>query len=570
MKKVFAGSTATPPSSLQGRGIRLLLATLSALALPSPLHASGLIDNVNGFTLDESGKVVRFEALLIDDAGRVEKLLQRKDKRPEKLDFRTDGKGRTLMPGFIDSHGHVMALGFQSLTLDLSGAKSLLEALAMVKAYAEANPSRRWVIGTGWNHEAWGMRRFPNAADLDAVLPDTPVWLERVDGHAGWANSAAMKLAGITAAAKSPAGGRIEMEAGQPSGLFIDAAKALIEKVVPAPLPKERDLAFSKAQQALLAQGVTAIADMGTTLDDWQVYRRAGDRGNLRVRIISYAAGIDAMLIAAGSEPTPWLYDGSLRMIGVKFRLDGALGSRGAWLKAPYADAPGETGLPLLSGSQLRNQMSRAAMDGFQVAVHAIGDRANAEALDAIDELAETYKGDRRWRIEHAQIIDPADLPRFARNGVIASMQPLHETSDWRMAEARMTRDRLSAAYAWRSMLDNGVPLAFGSDVPVEPANAFAGITAAMTREDGTGEPFGGWMPEQRISLEEALKAYTINGAFAARAEDRLGSLMPGKSADFLLLNTDISIAAPSEIRAASVQETWVGGKPQYVRKDKP
>ncbi len=546
------------------------LLTLALLALPSPALASGLIDNVNGFTLDENGKVVRFEALLIDDEGKVEKLLQRKDKRPEKLDFHTDGKGRTLMPGFIDSHGHVMALGFQSLTLDLSSAKSLLEALTMVKAYAEANPGRRWVIGTGWNHEAWGMRRFPNAADLDAVLPDTPVWLERVDGHAGWANSTAMNLAGVTAATKSPAGGRIETEAGQPSGLFVDAAKSLIEKVVPAPLPKERDLAFAKAQQKLLAQGVTAIADMGTSLDDWQVYRRAGDRGNLRIRIISYAAGIDAMLMAAGSEPTPWLYDGRLRMIGVKFRLDGALGSRGAWLKAPYADAPGESGLPLLSGSQLRNQMSRAAMDGFQVAVHAVGDRANAETLDAIDELAETYKGDRRWRIEHAQIIDPADLPRFARNGVIASMQPLHQTSDWRMAEARMTRDRLGGAYAWRSMLGNGVPLAFGSDVPVEPANAFAGIAAAMTREDGAGEPFGGWMPDQRISLEQALKAYTVTGAFAARAEDRLGSLMPGKSADFLLLDTDISIAAPSEIRAASVQETWVGGKPQYVRKDGP
>ena len=543
------------------------LLTLAALTLPSPLLASGLVDNVNGFTLDDSGRIVRFEALLIDDQGKVEKLLQRKDKRPEKLDFRTDGKGRTLMPGFIDSHGHVMALGFQSLTLDLSSAKSLVEALTMVKAYAEANPGRRWIIGTGWNHEAWGMRRFPNAADIDAVLPDTPVWLERVDGHAGWASSKAMSLAGVTAATKSPDGGRIEMEAGRPNGIFVGAAKTLIEKVMPAPLPKERDLAFAKAQQALLAQGVTSIADMGTTLDDWQAYRRAGDRGNLRIRIISYAAGTDAMLNAAGSEPTPWLYDGRLRMVGVKFQLDGALGSRGAWLKAPYADAPGQSGLPLMTGDQLRNQMSRAAMDGFQIAVDASGDRANGELLDAIGELAETYKGDRRWRIEHAQIIDPADLPRFARNGVIASMQPLHEASDWRMAEAVLGKERLGAAYAWRSMLGNGVPLAFGSDTPTEPANAFAGIAVAMTREDGAGEPFGGWIPEQRISMEQALNAYTVAGAFAARAEDRLGSLMPGKSADFILLDTDISMAAPADIRAATAQEVWVGGKPQYIRK---
>lgn len=543
---------------------------LATLALPFPALASGLVDNVNGFTLDEKGKVVRFEALLIDKEGKVEKLLQRKDKRPEKLDFRTDGKGRTLMPGFVDSHGHVMAFGFQSLTLDLSKAGSLVEALAMLKSYAQANPQRRWIIGTGWNHEAWGMRRFPNAADIDAVLPATPVWLERVDGHAGWANSQAMKLAGISAATRSPEGGRIEMEAGHPSGIFVDAAMPLVAKVLPPPLPKERDLAFAKAQQALLAQGVTTIADMGTTLDDWQTYRRAGDRGNLRVRIISYAAGIDAMLNAAGSEPTPWLYDGHLRMTGVTFQLDGALGSRGAWLKASYADAPGQTGLALMTGAQLRNQMSRAAMDGFQPSVSAIGDRANAELLDAIDELAETYKGDRRWRIEQAQIVDPADLPRFARNGIVASMQPLHEASDWRMAEARLGKERLGGAYAWRSMLANSVPLAFGSDVPVEPANAFLGIAAAMTREDGSGEPFGGWMPEQRIGLEDALKAYTLGGAYAARAEDRLGTLQPGKYADFLLLDSDISIAAPADIRTASVQEVWIGGKPQYVRSAVP
>lgn len=548
----------------------LALALTLALTLPSPLLASGLVDNVNGVTLDEKGKIIRFNGLLIDERGRVEKLLQRKDKRPEKLDFRTDGKGRTLMPGFIDSHGHVVALGFQALTLDLGKATSLVEALAMIKSHAEANPQRRWIIGTGWNHEAWGLRRFPTAADLDAVIPDTPIWLTRVDGHAGWANSKAMRLAGVTAATKSPNGGRIEVEAGVPSGIFVDAAKALIERVVPVPLPKERDLAFFRAQQALLAQGVTTIADMGTSLEDWQTFRRAGDRGNLRIRIISYAAGMDAMLSAAGSEPTPWLYDGHLRMIGVKFQLDGALGSRGAWLKAPYTDAPQQTGLALMTGAQLRNQMSRAAMDGFQVAVHAIGDRANAELLDAIDELAETYKGDRRWRIEHAQIVDPADLPRFARHGIVASMQPLHQASDWRMAEARMGKERLAGAYAWRSMLGNIVPLAFGSDVPVEPANPLLGIAAAMTREDGSGQPFGGWMPEQRISLEDALKAYTLGGAYAARAEDRLGSLQPGKYADFLLLEGDISMASPAQIRAARVQEVWIGGKPQYARKDVP
>src|SRR3546814_2839164 len=368
----------------------------------------------------------------------LEKLLKRKDKRPEKLDFRKDGKGRTLMPGIVDAHGHVMALGFRALTLDLSKANSLAEAQAMIAAYAQGKSGRGLDHWGGMNQERWGMNRFRSAADIDAILPDTAVWLERADGHAGWANSRAMTMAGITATTKSPEGGRIEMTGGKPNGMFVGAAKSLIEKVVPAPLPKERDLAFAKAQQNLLSQGVTAIADMGTTIDDWQAFRRAGDRGNLRIRIISYAAGIGNMLTVAGSEPTPWLYDDHLRMVGVKFYLDGALGSRGAWLKAPYADAPGESGLPLMTGAQLRNQMSRAAMDGFQIAVHAIGDKANAELLDAIDELAQTYKGDRRWRIEHGQIVDPADLPRFGAHGIVASMQPTHETSDWQMAEARM------------------------------------------------------------------------------------------------------------------------------------
>lgn len=543
-----------------------LFLALATLFAPQHAPARSLIDNVNGYSFDRDGKLVQFDGLLIDDRGKVEKLLGRKDKRPEKLDFVTDGKGRTLIPGFIDAHAHVMDLGLRELTLDLSGAKSLTEALAKVTAYAQANPAKKWIIGTGWNQEAWGLGHFPNASDLDAVLPDRPVWLERVDGHAGWANGQAMALAGITPKTKAPEGGRIEMEHGAPSGIFIDAAQALIRKAVPAPLPKERDLAFARAQRTLLEAGVTTVTDMATTIEDWQAFRRAGDRGTLRLRVLSYAAGLDNLLLAAGSEPTPWLYDDHLRMIGLKLFLDGALGSRGAWLKAPYADAPGQTGLQLLSPDQLRNQMSRAAMDGFQVAVHAIGDAANAELLDAIGELAETYKGDRRWRVEHAQIVDPADLPRFAAHGIIASMQPVHEASDWRMVRARLGEDRLGGAYAWRSMLDNHVPLAFGSDAPVESPDPFPGIAAAMTREDAEGQPFGGWLPQQRIALQDALRAYMTGGAYAAFAEDRLGTLMPGMDADFVLLDSDIMLAGPADIRAMRVNETWVGGKPQYVR----
>jgi predicted amidohydrolase YtcJ len=471
-----------------------------------------------------------------------------------------------MIPGLIDAHGHVMGLGFQALQLDLSDTRSLQEAQAKIAAFAAANPTPRWIVGRGWNQEKWGLGRFPTAADLDAIVPGRPVWLERVDGHAAWANSMAMKEAGITAATKSPQGGRIEMTGRQPTGIFIDAAMELVQKSVPPPLPRVREQALERAQNILLSNGVTSVADMGTTGEDWMVIRRAGDNGRLNVRIMSYAAGIDNMIAIAGTGPTPWLYDSRLKMVGVKLYSDGALGSRGAWLKQPYKDQPGQKGLPFLGDTALRNLMSRAAMDNFQVAVHAIGDAANAQLLDAIEELAGTYKGDRRWRIEHAQIIDPADLPRLGRNGIIASMQPVHEASDWRMAEARMGVERLGGAYAWRSMLANNVPLAFGSDFPVESANPFHGLSVAVTREDAQGQPPGGWLPEQKLSMAQAFAAFTRDAAFAGFAEDRIGTLDRGRFADFVFVDRDIFQVAPREVRDTRVLETWVGGKKVWQR----
>ncbi|PDH64999.1 MAG: metal-dependent hydrolase [Sphingomonadaceae bacterium MED-G03] len=556
-----------------------------ALALcPLPARAAGVIDNVNGIALDANGAIVHFGALLIDDDGKVEKLIQGRYKEPEYkrpkkrkkgepwpeppkgLAFKLDAGGKTLIPGLIDAHGHVMGMGLSLITLDLSDTKSLAQAQEKIRAYVAANPGRKWIIGTGWNQEQWGLGRFPTAAELDAAVGDIPVWLERIDGHAGWANSAAIRAAGVTAATKAPAGGRIEMAGGKPAGVFVDKAMDLVQKVVPPPAPKDRDLALEKAQRALLSMGITGIADMGTSIEDWQAFRRSADRGALRVRIMSYAAGLDNMVLIAGPEPTPWLYDDHLRMGGIKLLLDGALGSRGAWLKADYADAPGQRGLNMIPGTPLRNIMSRAAMDNFQVAVHAIGDAANGEILDAVEELGDTYKGDRRWRIEHAQIVDPADLPRFGRLGVVASMQPVHLASDWRMAMARMGEARLQGAYAWKAMLDNRVPLAFGSDVPVESANPFPGIAVAMTRQDAQGEPVGGWMPQQRVSFQAALDGFTRQAAYAGFAEKKFGSLIPGQRADFLLIDRDISSAQPADIRATQVLETWIGGKRVYVK----
>ncbi len=560
-------------------GSRLTFFAIFALSLAAPAAADTLIDNVNGITLDETGKVVRFSGLVMADDGKVVRLvtapapqpLQAKkpkkgDPSPYRPDYRIDGKGRTMLPGLIDAHGHVVGLGFQALTLDLTGTTSLAEAQAKIAAYAKEHGNRKWIIGTGWNQELWGLGRFPIAAELDAVVGDKPVWLERVDGHSGWANSAAMAEAGVTVKSVSPVGGRIEMVGGRPSGIFVDAAMDLIGKVVPQPLSRERDQALVKAQDALLAFGITGIADMGTSIEDWNSFRRAGDGGWLKIRIFSYSAGLDPILVIGGNAPTPWLYGDRLKMGGVKLLADGALGSRGAWLKAPYSDSPTNRGLQFFDDTKLRNIMSRAALDGYQIAIHAIGDAANTQALDAFSELQATYTGDRRWRIEHAQILDPADIPRFAQLGVIASMQPVHQTSDRMMAEARLDPGRLKGAYVWRSLQVAGAKLAFGSDTPVESPDPFAGLAAAITREDAKGEPFGGWQPQERVSREAALAGFTTGAAFASFAENKVGRLAPGLWADFILVDRDPLLVTPSELRATKVLETWIAGRKVYSK----
>lgn len=544
------------------------LFAVAAALFAAPVHADALIDNIDGMTLDRDGKVVRFRAMTVA-GGKVTRLLQRGEKPPARLDWRVDLGGKTVLPGFVDGHGHVLSLGFRAMQVDLSDTRSLAEALAKVRAYAAANPDARWIRGGGWNQEVWGLGRFPTAGELDAAVGDRPVWLERADGHAGWANTAALKAAAVTARSVAPAGGKIEKGAGgAPTGVFVDNAMALIGKAVPDAQPIEYDFALRKAQDILLANGVTATADMGTAFDDWFAMRRLGDVGGLRVRIMSYAAGIEVAQHLAGPRPTPWLYGDRLRMGGVKLIADGALGSRGAYLKADYADAPGQRGLQIIGDTELKNLMSHAAMNDMQLAVHAIGDAANAELLGAIDELAHTYRGDRRWRVEHAQVVSPADLPRFRANGTIASMQPVHQTSDARMAEARLGPARLAGAYAWNTMLVNGVRIAFGTDFPVESPDPWAGWAAAFTRQDASGSPYGGWQPQERITREQAWKAYTVDAAYAGFAEEKFGRLAPGLAADFIVIDKgDPLLLSPTELRAIKVLQTWVGGEKVYEKK---
>lgn len=336
------------------------------------------------------------------------------------------------------------------------------------------------------------------------------------------------------------------------------------------PRPEDRDLALVEAQKVLLERGITTVVDTGTTIEDWQTYRRAGDLGSLNLRIIAYAASTDAMSLIGGPGPTPWLYDDRLRLNGVYIVLDGPLEAHGAALKAPYADAPAAKVQPRLTEIQLKNLISRAGIDRFQIMVEAHGDRANTILLDAIDELALTYKGERRWRISGAQVVDPADFARFSKNGLALTMQPGAAGAGHAMAEARLGPQRLAGAFAWKSLSAAGARLSFGSGSPDASPDAFAGMAAAITRQSAEGLPSGGWQAQERLTREAALAAYTTGAAWSSFADGRIGRIAIGQRADFLLVDRDPLLASPAELRAIKVLQTWVGGKMLFQAKDAP
>lgn len=537
--------------------MKMHLLALGALLAATAASADTIVDNVSGYQVDKEGRIRTFNGLLVGDDGKVKIVLTPGATRPGPVARTIDMGGKTLLPGLIDAHGHVMGLGFGALQLDLTGTASLAELQQRLKEYAAANPDARWIIGRGWNQELWTVKNFPTTADLDAVVNDRPVVLTRVDGHALVANSAAMRAAGVTAATPAPPGGRIE------NGLFVDAAMNLIEAKVPAPTGGEADAALAKAQEILLGHGLTAVADMGTDAAGWRAMTRAGDAGRLNVRIMSYASALPALEALDRTAPTDWLYGDRLRMGGVKLYADGALGSRGAWLKRAYADKPDTVGLRFLSDAELREQAGKAAGMGFQLAIHAIGDAANAQVITLFEQLGDA---DRRSRIEHVQVIDPADIPRLAKAGIIASMQPTHQTSDRLMAEKRLDPPRLEGAYAWHTIAQSGARLAFGSDFPVESPNPFPGLAAAISRQDMNGQPPGGWRPEERVSLAQALDGFTRSAAFAGFAEDRIGSLEPGKWADFIIVDRDPTKVDAQALARTQVLETWVAGKKVWAR----
>ena len=545
--------------------MRTSFIALAAALLASPAWSTTVVNNVNGIQVGPDGKLQHFSGIVIGDDGKVMQVIPAGVMmKIADVDETIDGGGRTLLPGLIDAHGHVFGLGFAALTLDLVGTSSLQELQQRLATYAGANP-QGWIVGRGWNQELWPDKSFPSAADLDSIVADRPVVLERVDGHAVVANSAALKAAGVTAATRDPSGGKIERDAkGNPTGLLVDAATELVAGKVPAPTDAERDRALMEAQKTLLGFGITAAADMGTSIPEWQAMKRAAEAGRLQFRIMSYASGVEPL--ATVPHPTDWLFGDKLHLGGVKLYADGALGSRGAWLKRPYADKPDTHGLQFHSDAEMFALGNKAAGAGFQLAIHAIGDAANAQEIALYEKLGKLYPGDRRWRIEHFQIVDPKDIPRIAPAGIIASMQPTHQTSDRLMAEKRLGTERLTGAYAWQTVLRSGARLAFGSDFPVESPNPFPGLSAAVSRQDVNGQPAGGWYPDERLTFEQALNAFTRGAAYAGFAEAKFGALEPGKWADFILVDRDVSTVDPQSLARTEVLQTWVAGKKAWER----
>jgi predicted amidohydrolase YtcJ len=474
-----------------------------------------------------------------------------------------------IYPGFIDAHAHLLELGASLREVDLVGTTSYGEVVQRVVERAKQVPAGGWIIGRGWHQNDWGDTRFPTHDALSRAVPNNPVVLSRVDGHALLANAKAMALAHVTAATKDPAGGRIvRLPDGSPSGVFVDNAQDLIDRVVPPPTHEETKQAIIAGAQAANRWGLIGVDEPGLPRAAIETYEEVARAGQLSLRTYIMIGDNKADLdyyFAKG--PQSALYDGHIWIRSIKMYMDGALGSRGAALLDPYSDDPGNSGLFVTPPDHIRAVAIEALKHGFQVCVHAIGDRGNRTVLDQFEAaLKEVPVADHRFRIEHAQILNYADIPRFAELDVIPSMQATHATSDMYWAGKRLGSGRLYGAYAWRSLLNTGVIIPNGTDTPVEPINTLRTFHSAISRQDEQNYPVGGWYPEQRMTREEALKSMTIWPAEAAFQEQIMGSLTPGKYADFVVLDRDIMTVAPEDIMGTQVVATYLGGKPVYER----
>lgn len=472
---------------------------------------------------------------------------------------RVDLAGGTLMPGLIEGHAHVGGLGALSRKADLTGTGSLAEALARARTWADAHP-QGWLLGRGWDQNRWAAKTFPRAQDLDAFTGSRPAFLQRVDGHAAWVNSAALALAGIGPDTPDPEGGRILKDVhGRPTGILLDAAMDLVQQRMPRPSPAEVEARLKAGLEALRAQGFTAVADMGVDGPELAAYRRLAAAGPLPIRVFAYLVHDHALMLKELRHPRPKPLS-FFQVQGVKFYLDGALGSRGARMLEPYADEPATKGLWVTDPAKVGADAAITLRAGYQPAIHAIGDAANRAALDLLETALRKGKGALPPRIEHAQIVTAGDAARFGKLGVVASVQPVHCTSDHAWTPARLGPARADEAFPWRSFAQGGALLAFGSDAPVEDPNPFLGLAAAETRQDPEGRPPGGFLPAQRLTRLEALRAYTAgNAAALGRAKD-LGALQKGAVADLLWVQARLADLGPESLRKLKPGRLWVNG----------
>jgi predicted amidohydrolase YtcJ len=469
------------------------------------------------------------------------------------------------MPGLIDAHVHLLMLGSSLEEVDLRDVASLDEVRRLIRERAEQTPEGGWVTGRNWDQSLWPGGEFPTAEVLDEAAPDRPVWLRRVDGHAGWANSEAMRRAGVSADSEAPSDGQIiRDDRGNPTGIFVDGAMGLIGRVVPELSTEDIRRRLLKAQEATLAAGLTGVHDAGVPPGIARIFRDLDREGLLKLRVYGMANPPEGKEVEfVSTPPEPSQPGDRFRYRAIKLFIDGAMGSRGALMFEPYADDPENTGLYLIKPDLLRDATTEAIRNGWQVCTHAIGDKGNVLVLDAYEAALEAVPEatDPRLRVEHAQVVRPQDVPRFAELGIIASMQPSHASTDMRWADARLGPDRVLGAYAWRWFRDSGVRLAFGSDFPVEIVSPFWGLYASLSRKDAQGLPEGGWHAEHLLSMHEALRAFTAGSAFAAFDEDRVGVLRPGMRADLTVIDRDPFAVSAEEVRRAEVTETIVDGE---------
>jgi hypothetical protein len=471
-------------------------------------------------------------------------------------DLDTETTSTFVFPGFNDAHTHLGSAGQTKLNVDLTGVKSLADMLHKVEAFANDAPAGHWLTGGNWDHTLWASKVLPTRQDLDKVTGGHPALLGRIDGHIAIANSAALAAAGITGKTAPPQGGAIDLDAnGEPTGILRETAQELVEKVVPPISHEDRMRGDQLAIADAISHGLTSVQDF-SDWDDFLVYEEMEKSGDLHLRITEWLAFKDPLdellkMRAHHDAGDPMLHTGFLKGF-----MDGSLGSRTAALKAPYSDDAGNTGLPQYTQAQLNKMVVERAQAGFQIGFHAIGDKAAAMALDAFDQPGVSHAA--RNRIEHAQVVDPADIPRFKKLGIIASMQPNHLLTDMNWAEARLGPKRAAYSYAWKAFLDAGVPLAFGTDYPVEPITPFRGLYAAVTRmnEGGTRSYF----PHNKLTRGQALYAYTQGSAYAEFAEKTKGKLIPGYDADFILVDRDLYKVPAQALLYTHVQETYVGG----------